>query len=213
MPPAKQSDVAASQEVLSPLAESIERLPAVFRGPLQSVRKVERAVIALFARVAGRFGMREKEAERFFKFLVVGTIGFAVDFGLLAFLVEVVGLVPVLANTFSFSAAVVSNFTWNRYWTYPDSRNKRKRVQLIQFGVVSVLGLAINNLILILLSTPFETALSSVPGVPAGYGYIPAKIVATVVVLFWNFFINRYWTYGNVDQVTPPAETNGRSSD
>lgn len=128
MPPAKQSDVAASQEVLSPLAESIERLPAVFRGPLQSVRKVERAVIALFARIVGRFGMREKEAERFFKFLVVGTIGFAVDFGLLTFLVEIVGLVPVLANTFSFSAAVVSNFTWNRYWTYPDSRSKRKRV-------------------------------------------------------------------------------------
>jgi hypothetical protein len=23
-------------------------------------------------------------------------------------------------------------------------------------------------------------------------------MVATVVVLFWNFFVNRFWTYGNV---------------
>ena len=140
-------------------------------------------MISLFANVAGHFGVKPKEAERFLKFLVVGTIGFIVDFGLLTFLVEVLGFAPVLANTISFSAAVISNFTLNRYWTYPESRSKRKRVQLPQFGMVSVLGLVINNLILLLLHGPFDNlfahfdALSSIPG------YIPAKIVATVVVL------------------------------
>lgn len=156
-------------------------------------------MMALFIGLASQFGVNEKEAERFFKFLVVGTIGFIVDFGILTFLVEVIGLVPVVANTFSFSAAVVSNFTLNRYWTYPDSRSKRRRVQIIQFALVSIIGLTINNLILVLLQGPFSTLLAVVNAPEAIDGYIPAKMVATVVVLFWNFFVNRYWTYNDID--------------
>ena len=156
-------------------------------------------MMALFVGLASQFGVREKEAERFFKFLVVGTLGFIVDFGTLTFLIEVVGLVTVLANTISFSTAVVSNFTLNRYWTYPDSRSKRRRIQIIQFAVVSIIGLAINNLILIALENPFDALLATIQAPEAIGGYIPAKMVATVVVLFWNFFINRYWTYNDVD--------------
>jgi putative flippase GtrA len=157
-------------------------------------------MMALFIEFASHFGIKEKEAERFFKFLIVGTVGFIVDFGTLTVLVEVFGLRPVVANTFSFSAAVLSNFTWNRYWTYPDSRSKRRRVQLTQFGVVSLLGLLINNTILVLTQGPFEGLLRTIHAPEAIRGYIPAKIVATIVVLFWNFFINRYWTYGDVDK-------------
>lgn len=157
-------------------------------------------MMALFIDFVSHFGIKEKEAERFFKFLVVGTIGFIVDFGTLTVLVELFGLQPVVANTFSFSAAVLSNFTWNRYWTYPDSRSKRRRVQLTQFGVVSVLGLLINNTILVLTQGPFEELLRAISAPEAIRGYIPAKILATIVVLFWNFFVNRYWTYGDVDK-------------
>ena len=32
----------------------------------------------------------------------------------------------------------------------------------------------------------------------AAYGYIPAKMVTTGVVLFWNYFVNRNWTYRDV---------------
>lgn len=155
--------------------------------------------MSLFISIVGHFGVREKEAERFFKFLVVGTIGFIVDFGTLTFLVEVMGFIPVVANTISFSAAVVSNFTLNRYWTYPDSRSKRRRIQLIQFGVVSLIGLVINNGILLLLQHPSEVVLRTMHAPEAISGYIPAKMVGTIVVLFWNFFINRYWTYNDID--------------
>jgi putative flippase GtrA len=46
---------------------------------------------------------------------------------------------------------------------------------------------------------PFDRLLDQLTFLPIRLdGYVPAKIVATIVVLFWNFFINRYWTYGNV---------------
>ncbi|GMQ77882.1 MAG: hypothetical protein BMS9Abin02_0373 [Anaerolineae bacterium] len=167
-------------------------------------------MITLFANFAGRYGVNPKEAERFAKFLVVGSIGFIIDFGTLTFLVEVVNLPTVvatntpfseivgllIANSISFSLAVLSNFTLNRLWTYPESRIMKKRVQLPQFTVVSVAGLVINNIILALTRPLFDTLLETLAFIPEGIdGYMVAKILATIVVLFWNFFINRYWTY------------------
>ena len=67
----------------------------------------------------------QQERTRFFRFLVVGGIGFIVDFGTFNLLVAVFDVPAVLASVLSFAAAIVSNFIWNRYWTYPDSRSKR----------------------------------------------------------------------------------------
>lgn len=155
-------------------------------------------MIKLFVRFAERFGMNPKEAERFIKFLVVGTIGFVVDFGILTLLKETTPLPTVVANTISFTAAVISNFTLNRYWTYPDSRSKRIWSQLGQFTLVNSVGWLINTGILLVLEHLFDLLLADFPAIPLR-GYIPAKMVATVVVLFWNFFVNRYWTYSDVD--------------
>ncbi len=155
-------------------------------------------MIALFVHVAGRFGIRAREAERFFKFLVVGTVGFIVDFGTLTLLKEFIGMPTLVANTISFSLAVLSNFTFNRFWTYPDSRSKNLVSQVGQFAIVSVLGLAINNGILLLFESPFDALLLRYSSTGAR-GYIPAKVIATIVVLFWNFFVNRYWTYSDVE--------------
>jgi putative flippase GtrA len=155
-------------------------------------------MISFLVSFAGRFGLNAKEAERFLKFLVVGTVGFVVDFGTLALLKEVAGAATLVANTISFSAAVVSNFTFNRYWTYPDSRTKQFASQIAQFVIVSIIGLVINNTILLLLEGVFDTLLAAA-NLSSLRGYIPAKMVATVVVLFWNFFVNRYWTFNDVD--------------
>jgi putative flippase GtrA len=155
-------------------------------------------MIALFVQVTSRFGINPKEAERFFKFLIVGTIGFVVDFGTLTFLIEILHFPTLVANTCSFSAAVISNFTFNRFWTYPDSRQKKLAAQLGQFALVNIVGLAINNTLLILLESPFDGLMTSLQ-LLGGRGYIPAKAIATIVVLFWNFFVNRYWTYNDVD--------------
>lgn len=155
-------------------------------------------MIALFVQIVSKFGVNPKEAERFSKFLVVGTIGFVVDFGTLTLLKELFNVPTLIANTISFSAAVVSNFTFNRFWTYPDSRNKKITAQLGQFAVVSIIGLTINNTLLVLLEGPFDSLMLTV-GLLGGRGYIPAKAIATIVVLFWNFFVNRYWTYNDVD--------------
>ncbi len=163
-----------------------------------------------------RFSPKTKrEITRFLKFLVVGLIGAVVDFGTFNLLANVLNVWSVLASMLSFSAAVISNFLWNRYWTYPDSRSKNVSSQAIQFGIVSVIGLAIRTP-LFALSEPIFIRLARewlpsliehvriISGVfqqlsPIVLGRNLALALAVVVVLFWNFGINRVWTYSDVE--------------
>ena len=92
-----------------------------------------------------------RERTRFLKFAVVGIVGAVVDFGAFNLFTSLLGMTAVLASVLSFIAAIISNFTWNRYWTYPDSRSKPIAQQLTQFSVVSVIGLVIRTPIIALL--------------------------------------------------------------
>lgn len=184
-------------------------------------------MISTFASMAGRFGLNEKEAERFFKFAIVGAFGFVVDFvisnlllnpftALLAvgtplhdFLAnynladeQIIALAGTAAGTISFVAAITSNFIWNRYWTYPDSRSKSFRRQFAQFFFVNILGIFIRAPLVGLTTPLFINFVASFPDL-AEYanrlGFNLALMLSVVIVMFWNFFANRYWTYSDVD--------------
>ena len=146
-----------------------------------------------------------RERTRFLRFAVVGMIGAVVDFGLSNLLIQLFGAPLVVAGTISFIAAILSNFFWNRHWTYPDSRSKKLSSQLGQFTLVSIMGLAIRIPILVFLEPVMESlAYRLNVQIP---GMLDAKVVAdnitlaiaVIVVMFWNFFANRYWTYSDVE--------------
>lgn len=144
-----------------------------------------------------------KEQKRFVKFGIVGAFGAIIDFGIFNLLIHFMKLIPFHASIFSFICAVFSNFLLNRYWTYPDSRTKRFRQQFIQFSIVSLVGLGIRSL----LFSPIEKLLLSIANqiIPASFvlsptfiGYNLTLALLILVVMFWNFFVNRFWTYNDV---------------
>ena len=145
-----------------------------------------------------------RERTRFLRFATVGIIGAVVDFGTFNLLTSFAGMTAVLASVFSFIAAIISNFTWNRYWTYPDSRTKPITRQVLQFSLVSIVGLLIRTPIIALLEPFFTQLFTGLQFLPIGF--ITAEFlannfalaIAVIVVMFWNFFINRYWTYGDI---------------
>ena len=145
----------------------------------------------------------ERERTRFIKFAIVGTVGALVDFGVANLLVFAFHASLLLAGTISFICAIFSNFTWNRLWTYPDSRSKSTLTQFIQFSVTSVMGLIIRVPILkfgepflfrILNGLPFQMKLFTPDFLAKNF----TLAIAIIIVMFWNFFVNRYWTYNDV---------------
>jgi putative flippase GtrA len=144
----------------------------------------------------------QRERGRFMRFAVVGAIGAVVDFGIMNLMVRLFNTSLVVAGTVSFIAAIISNFTWNRFWTYPDSRSKPVSSQLVQFVVVSVAGLVIRVPILAIVE-PVLHRFFDMTRMSLSLSDFLAKngtlALAVGIVMFWNFFINRYWTYNDVN--------------
>lgn len=155
-----------------------------------------------------------REMSRFLKFAVVGTLGAIIDFGTFNLLQSALGVSYLLSGAISFSAAVSSNFIWNRFWTYPDSRSKRISLQVGQFFLVNAVGLAIRIPVLAVAERPMIGAAeallglssSPAPWFPASFPPLDAAVagrnlalaLTVVIVLFWNFGVNRIWTYSDV---------------
>lgn len=146
----------------------------------------------LLLRVSQITGLRPKEINRFLKFATVGALGAVIDFTVLNIMHKVFGLDLLVANAISFTVAVLSNFTWNRLWTFPESRARPIHTQLGQFAVVNVIGLAINEVVL------YATHQMIGQFVPDPWDYNLAKALAICVVLFWNYGVNRVWTYKGI---------------
>ncbi len=143
------------------------------------------------------------ERTRFLKFMAVGAFGAVVDFGTANALAHYLGMALVFAGTISFTCAVVSNFVWNRYWTYPDSRSRPLAHQLGMFFAVNVAGVAIRIPILQFVEPPlvgtFANAALAHAATPEFLARNATLAIAVGIVMLWNFFVNRYWTYNDVD--------------
>jgi len=145
---------------------------------------------------------KSQERSRFIRFAIVGFIGAIVDFGLFNLLIRLAGVAAIVASAISFIAAVLSNFLWNRYWTYPDSRSKHILHQLTQFGLVSLVGLGIRLGLFAILETPLISMASRYfPNFldPAFIGHNATLAISILIVMLWNFFANRFWTYSDIE--------------
>jgi len=144
-----------------------------------------------------------KERLRFLRFAVVGAVGSALDFGIMNILTHFINMRLVFAGTISFICAVINNFTGNRFWTYPESRSRPLLHQLGMFFVVNAAGIAIRIPILHFVEPPMANAFERLAHVSHASSEILAKNAtlgfAIGVVMLWNFFINRYWTYNDIE--------------
>lgn len=144
-----------------------------------------------------------RERVRFLKFATVGALGALIDFGVMNLMTHLFSLRLVYAGSISFVCAVVSNFTLNRYWTYPDSRSRHFLHQLGMFFLVNAIGIGFRIPILHYVEPPMAVVVEQVTHVPEVAAHLMAKNatlgLAIAIVLIWNFFINRYWTYNDIE--------------
>jgi putative flippase GtrA len=119
---------------------------------------------------------------QFIRFGIVGFSGVFVDFGLTWIFREKLKFNQYLANSIGFCAAVCWNFWLNRIWTF-ESRDPNLAGQFGKFFLVSLIGLGLNNGLIYLFSEKLK------------FKFYPSKLVATGLILIWNFFANRTFTF------------------
>ncbi len=124
-----------------------------------------------------------KTINQFIKFCIVGFTNVLVDFSFLNLFHLLLHLNIYLSATLSFLIAGFNSFYWNRRWTFRATDPQKAKTQFIQFLLINTIGLGINNLIMYLFIDKLFL------------NYNLAKLIATIIVVFYNFTANKLWTF------------------
>ena len=120
--------------------------------------------------------------KQFIKFSLVGASGTIVDWLVYFALTRWFHWFYLIAKIISFILAAINNYILNRVWTF---RSKEKNVfkEFAKFAIVSTVGLVFNTFIMYLVVDKLK------------YNDFIGLILATAIVMFWNFLVNKFWTF------------------
>jgi len=166
-------------------------------------------------RIAGWMRKQPEGIRQFVKFAIVGGSSTALDMASYYILWHFFRVIPVtmanaamgvpglgaldpqataLAMTSVISSGIIGTanaFYWNRRWTFRAVGHHRGIVQVRRFLTVAYTGMALRAGIVYGITSVFVPAGHQVTGREGLLWNVPAIIL----VMFWNFFMNRYWTF------------------
>lgn len=127
---------------------------------------------------------------QFSRFVAIGFLNTAIDFGVLNLLSSASGVTSGLIvggiNIPGFLIAVTNSYVWNKLWVFRNTDGTTKEGffhDLPKFLAVTVLGVALNSGIVVLATTYINPIATSNASVWLNL----AKAAATLLTLVWNF--------------------------
>jgi len=123
--------------------------------------------------------------KQFVKFGIVGVGNSAIDFTGFIIGTRILGLHYLAANTLSWTFAVTFSFIVNKFWTFRSRDTSVIGKQSAKFIIVSSVSLILSLIILDILIRLL------------GIHDVLSKLLTIGIIMFWNFFMNKYWTFNS----------------
>lgn len=117
---------------------------------------------------------------QFTRYAMVGALAFGIDTLSLYLLVEFAGLHYLLAATLAYLLGILCHYLVAIRWVFDVRRLPRWQHELAIYAAVGVAGLGLNVLTIGLLVEQ------------AGLGYLPAKVMAGALIVFFNFAARKF---------------------
>ena len=198
-----ESAVNASEAKLQPVRDSeySEREPAQFVAGGTTPAKSNRGGL-----------QNNPDFRHFAKFCIVGASSTAVMFCVLNLCKYGLKLPLFASLTAAFLLSCCNGFYWNRRWTFKAARGNSSQEQSFKFFAVNLVGFLLNTSIVVLIVAHF-TARGGLLGSSAELSRVLYNILAgdkhaysgllvngseafaTCIVVSWNYFANRLWTF------------------
>jgi len=158
---------------------------------------------------------QNKDVRQFAKFVIVGFTSMVVNFTFLNLLYYKAHILLLASVTLAFVLSVCNGFIWNRRWTFKEARLHAAHEQYVRFLAVNIVGWFLNTSIMVVIISHFAShgtggifgdidgfkriAMAVISGT-GKHQYPPllvngSQLAAAGVVVFWNFFANRRWTF------------------
>lgn len=142
----------------------------------------------------------EKLIKQIMKFGIVGIICFLIDYAVLFVCKEFLNIPYLTSSVISFTVSVVVNYILSVKFVFATKEDANKTKEFVVFVVLSLIGLGINQIIMwfgveILIRgmlAKYYTTLAlgvwySIVGFVIRYDYMFVKIIATGIVMVYNF--------------------------
>ena len=119
--------------------------------------------------------------KQFLRFAGTGVIGTAVQYVVLILLVELGSVKAVAASFTGFMCGALVNYFLSHRYVFNSSVPHREAI--FKFFIIAAVGLGINTMIMAAGVNVFQLH------------YLLVQLIATGLVLLWNFAGNRSWTF------------------
>lgn len=114
-------------------------------------------------------------------FIGIGGFCTALQYIILFILTELFGIHPTISSTTGYTLSAVANYLLNKRITFKSDTAHTKA--LPRFITVVAIGIILNWIVLDFFYSMLHLH------------YFASQIIASVVVLFWNFGANKIWTF------------------
>lgn len=131
----------------------------------------------------------KKLFQQMLKFLVVGGSAFFIDYGIMILLTEKFQVYYLLSSGISFSVSVIYNYFLSILWVFDVGQNRKKGQEFVVFIILSVIGLGLNQILMWVLVDFI------------GLFYMLAKIIATGIVMVYNFVTRKLFLEGQEERI------------
>lgn len=118
---------------------------------------------------------------QFFRYIFVGGVAFLADGGSL-FLITTIGVNYLISVIFAFVIGLAVNYGLSKLLVFENSSVNGK-IEFLVYGIIGVIGLGFTEIIMYVLTEI------------AGLYFMVSKVIATIIVLVWNFIARKITLY------------------
>lgn len=121
---------------------------------------------------------------QFIRYFVVGVITFVINFSIYYSLINFAHIQYLVSESVGFFISIMINYMLCRKWVFDKDQIKNTLIEINVFLLISLVGLGLTDTFLFIFKEMFHM------------NYIWAMVVASIIVMFWNFTGRRLLFYG-----------------
>ncbi len=130
-------------------------------------------------------GNAETLRHQIFRYAIGGQVSTLVDFLVLIFLTDTLGVHYMLSVVTAFAASVLVSYFFNIYWVFHKRKYDKQHHEIFLFFSISVVGLLLTSFFMYFFTEKVEMF------------YLHSKVISASIVFVWNFMARKYLLFNN----------------
>ena len=122
----------------------------------------------------------DKTRIQLFRYIFVGGAAFLVDFTSLFILTQYFGIFYLISAALAFILGLAVNYLLSVRWVFNNRKLENRSFEFGVFAIIGMAGLGLNEFLIWFFTQDIQIF------------YLFSKILAAVIILFWNFFARKF---------------------